>query len=71
MQKPKFFVKYEKINDKMAFTFLFSENIDCYNVEDDPKGLEYRGFQNVSAAGFVCQKWTSQTPNNHDMTEER
>ena len=47
------------------------ENIDCYNVENDPKGLEYRGFQNVSVVGFVCQKWSSQTPNTHDMTQEK
>ena len=49
---------------------IVSENIDCYNLKDDPKGLEYRGYESKTEGGLLCQKWTSQSPNAHDRTPE-
>ncbi|XP_063675247.1 plasminogen-like [Bolinopsis microptera] len=41
------------------------ENIDCYNGETDQFGRQYRGYKARTENGLVCQKWTSQTPNQH------
>ncbi|KAL5267932.1 hypothetical protein ACHWQZ_G004848 [Mnemiopsis leidyi] len=46
------------------------ENIDCFNREVDPKGFLYRGFKSSTMNGRICQKWTSQSPNNHGRTPQ-
>nr|XP_055041453.1 plasminogen-like [Misgurnus anguillicaudatus] len=40
--------------------------LTCFTGE----GLHYRGTISVSKSGKTCQKWTSQTPHNHDRTPE-
>ena len=42
----------------------------CVGITDED-GSEYRGTVSVSVSGHVCQRWDSQSPNEHTKTPER
>jgi integrin beta 3 len=41
---------------------------ECYTHY---QGFDYRGNKNVTARGFTCQRWTSQTPHAHAYDNHR
>ncbi|XP_063688512.1 SCO-spondin-like isoform X2 [Bolinopsis microptera] len=43
---------------------------ECVDKADED-GLDYRGTVSVTVSGNVCQRWDSQSPNEHSATAER
>eukprot|EP00746_Dinoflagellata_sp_MGD_P123671 gnl/MRDRNA2_/MRDRNA2_58293_c0_seq1.p1 gnl/MRDRNA2_/MRDRNA2_58293_c0~~gnl/MRDRNA2_/MRDRNA2_58293_c0_seq1.p1 ORF type:complete len:1441 (+),score=201.09 gnl/MRDRNA2_/MRDRNA2_58293_c0_seq1:112-4434(+) len=43
----------------------------CNETLGAERGTEYRGCQNVTVTGKICQKWTLQYPQEHDYLIER
>lgn len=41
-----------------------SASRECYTSHD---GSDYRGTANVTVNGYVCQRWTDLSPNNHSL----
>jgi apolipoprotein(a) len=45
------------------------ENCTIYNCGTESlRQMDYRGFQNITASGRVCQRWDSQFPHQHGKT---
>ncbi|XP_063686859.1 plasminogen-like [Bolinopsis microptera] len=48
--------------------------LDCHGpvcVEDGDNGSSYKGDVAATVSGHVCQRWDSQSPNEHSRTPER
>ncbi|XP_072042783.1 uncharacterized protein [Amphiura filiformis] len=52
----------------VAEQVFLAGDIECYT---ESNGADYRGHISVTESGKICQKWTSQTPQEHSRTPSR
>lgn len=64
---------YGDIKNKFNTGNTFAEGFDSSTSEEllGNKGEGYRGKQNRTRSGRICQKWTSQSPQKHSRTPEK
>ena len=67
------FYLYKDIKNKINTGNTFAEGFDSSTSEEllGNKGEGYRGKQNRTRSGRICQKWTSQSPQKHSRTPEK
>lgn len=61
---------YVDIKGKLNTGNGFAEGMKNQSEALSGNGADYRGNQNKTRNGHTCQKWTSQSPHNHDNTPE-